>query len=86
MLTKLQKDILDKLTFAESLTNICEETMAAEPAVRDDLRYMIDKRWVQVMGWDENKQDFLPTLHYDSDNMHETRYMITARGWKMLEK
>lgn len=86
MLSPLQKNILEKLTFAETIATLVEEVAAPEPAIRADLRDMIMRRWVKVMSWDAIKHDFVPALYYDADNMHETRYMISATGWKMLEK
>lgn len=60
-----------------------EELGQPEPIIRSELRYMIDKRWVQAMRWDENRQDYVPSLVYDADDMHSSRYRATALGMRM---
>ncbi|MEO0899070.1 MAG: hypothetical protein AAFY71_21845 [Bacteroidota bacterium] len=79
-LTELQFDILDSLYFVEPLDKILEEVDERRPVILDELKHMIDKGWIQVMAFDENAQDYLRTNIFDSDNLHEYRFLATKEG------
>jgi len=79
-LTELQFDILDCIYFVEPLDKILEEVDHPRPVVIDELKNMIDKGWVQVMGYDEQANDYLRTHIFDSDNLQEFRFLATKEG------
>lgn len=79
-LTDLQFDILDSIYFVEPLENILAEVDSPRPVVLDELKNMIDKGWVQVMGYNEEEGDYVRTNIFDSDNMHEYRFLATKEG------
>ncbi|MEZ4847892.1 MAG: hypothetical protein R3B93_04560 [Bacteroidia bacterium] len=41
---------------------------------------MIDRGWIQVMMFDEEKNDFVRTSIYDTDHMEEYHYLATKTG------
>lgn len=79
-LNDVQFDILDAIYFVEPLENILEEVSAPRAVVLDELRTMIDRGWVQVLRFDEDKGDYVRTAIYDSDQMGEFRYLATKEG------
>lgn len=79
-LTELQFQILDSIYFMESLVNIVEEAEMPRAIVIDEIRIMIDKGWVQVMGYDEEAGDFIRTGIFDNDNLDEYKFLVTKDG------
>ncbi|MCS7074308.1 MAG: hypothetical protein NZ108_07560 [Bacteroidia bacterium] len=79
-LTNLQFQILDCLYFVEPFHKIVEETGAPTKVVADELKTMISRRWVQVMRFDSELNDFVATLFYDSDNLQECSFLATKEG------
>jgi len=79
-LNEVQFDILDSIYFVETLDHILEETDAKRPIVLDEIRTMIDRGWVQVMRFDEEKGDYVRTAIFDSDNMGDYAYLATKEG------
>ena len=79
-LTPLQYDILDTLYFVEPFEHIVEEVDAAIPVIRDELRSMIDRRWVHIMEFDQQKSDFVKTRFYDTDRMQDYHYLASKAG------
>ena len=79
-LTDLQFQILDSIYFVESFEHIVEEAEQPVPIVVDELRTMIDRGWVQVMQFDDVKEDYVRTAIYDADNMQNYHYLATKDG------
>mgnify|MGYP001347513760 CR=1 FL=1 len=79
-LTDLQFRILDSIYFVEPFEKIVEESGAPEKVVADELKTMISRRWVQVMKFDPNRNDFVTTLFYDGDNLKECSFLATKEG------
>ena len=79
-LTDLQFQILDSIYFVESFEHIVEEAEQPVPIVVDELRTMIDRGWVQVMVFDDGKEDYVRTAIYDADNMQNYHYLATKNG------
>lgn len=79
-LNDVQFDILNAIYFVEPLANILEEVDAPRAVVLDELRTMIDKGWVQVLRFDEDRGDYVRTAIYDSDQMGDFRYLATKAG------
>jgi hypothetical protein len=76
----LQFNILDALYFVEPYQNILDEVEEPEPVIRDELRSMIDKGWVHVMAFDEEKGDYVKSPIYDTDNMQDYAYLASKKG------
>lgn len=76
----VQFDILDSLYFVEPYAYILEEVSHPPAVVKDELRQMIDKGWVQVMRFDEEKGDYLRTSIYDADQMEDYAFLATKEG------
>ncbi len=79
-LNDIQFEILDALYFVEPLENILSEVDASREVVQDELRTLIDWRYVQAMSFDDDAQDYLPSPHYDTDKMGDYRYLATKQG------
>ena len=79
-LTELQFEILDSLYFVETFEHVLEESGTTRPIVVDELRTMIDRGWVTVMLYDEEKGDYTRTSIYDTDNMNEYFYLASKDG------
>ncbi len=86
MTTVLQRKILSVLTFPETFEAIEAEVEEKAAIISDELRTMIDKRWIQVMMYDAAKGDFRSSFLFDSDQMRHQQYMITAKGMGLLSK
>ncbi|MBX7241210.1 MAG: hypothetical protein K1X92_05620 [Bacteroidia bacterium] len=84
MTTVLQRKILSVLTYPETFEAIEEEVGEKPAIIADELKIMIDKRWVQVMMFDTQKGDYRATFIFDSDQMREQQYMITAKGMNAI--
>jgi hypothetical protein len=79
-LNELQFDIIDCLYFVESYENILEDVGKPEPFVRDELRTLIDRGYVNVLIFDEEGGDYHKTAIFDSDNMQDYHYLATKDG------
>ena len=79
-LNDLQFDIIDCLYFVEPYTNIVEEVGKPEPHIRDELRTLIDRGYVNVLVFDEENADYNKTAIYDSDNMQDYFYLASKDG------
>ena len=79
-LNELQFEILDAIYFVEPYENIINEIEQPEPVIRDELRTMIDKGWVNVMIFNEKKGDYEKSRIYDTDNMNQYAYLASKDG------
>jgi hypothetical protein len=79
-LNEIEFDILNAIYFVEPFDNILSECTAPEKIVGDVLKQLIAKKLVTPMFFDENKQEFIKTFFYDSDNMRAYSYLATKDG------
>jgi len=79
-LTDVQFQILDSVYFVESFAHIVEEAMEPAAVVKDELRTLIDRGYIQVMMFDQNKGDFSRTTIYDADNIQDYSFLATKDG------
>jgi hypothetical protein len=79
-LTELQFQLLDSIYFPEPLDRIVEEAGEPLPIVIAELKTLIDRGWVQVMHFDELKQDFVRANLYDADHMEDYHFLVTKDG------
>ncbi|MEM6263575.1 MAG: hypothetical protein AAGI38_13770 [Bacteroidota bacterium] len=79
-LNEVQFQILDSVYFVEPFDNILQEVDHPMPVVRDELRTMIDKGWIQVMEFVEERGDYRRTPIFDTDNMQDYAYLATKEG------
>ncbi|MCX6189865.1 MAG: hypothetical protein NTW54_09765 [Bacteroidetes bacterium] len=77
----LEFEILDALYFMEPFETIVKEVSEKRlGVVTECLRKLIKKRYVQVMEFNEAKQEFLSTPFFDFDHVEEFRFMATKTG------
>jgi hypothetical protein len=79
-LSDIEFDVLNALYFVEPFQNILDECKASEPVVADVLKQLIHKKYVTPMQFDEEKQEYIRTFFYDSDNMRAYHYLATKDG------
>jgi hypothetical protein len=79
-LTDIEYDILNAIYFVEPFRTITAECKAPEKVVADVLKQLIDKKYVSPMQFDENKQEYIRTFFYDSDDMNAYHYLATKEG------
>ncbi len=79
-LSQIDYDILDVLYFVEPFEKILEEVAAPRKIVADCLKHLIAKKYVVAMRFDEEKQDYLKSFIYDSDDMNAYSYLATKEG------
>ncbi|RMG26483.1 MAG: hypothetical protein D6730_09050 [Bacteroidetes bacterium] len=79
-LNDIQFQILDALYFVEPFSALLQEVDAPEAVIKDELRILIDRDWVQVMEFVEEKGDYLRTAIYDADNMQQYAFLATKKG------
>ncbi|MCE3006922.1 MAG: hypothetical protein LW884_01040 [Bacteroidetes bacterium] len=79
-LNELQFRILDSLYFVEPFETIVAEAGASPAIVGAELKELIARRLVQVMAFDEQAQDYLPTFFHDADDMGAYHYLATREG------
>jgi hypothetical protein len=77
----IEEQILNKLTFAESLESLFEEIDQPNHIISDVLKQLIRKRLVATVKDKESKKT---QIYYDSDHMDSFAYIITASGLNML--
>lgn len=76
----IQFQILDSIYFVEPLEKILEEVERPKPIVIDELRILIDKGWVQVMIFDDKKNDYQRTAIFDTDHLQDYAFLATKEG------
>lgn len=79
-LSELEWDILNCLYFVEPFSNILSETGYPMPIVADGLKTLIHRKMVVPMRFDEDKQEYIRTFFYDSDDMEAYSYLATKEG------
>lgn len=79
-LNSVQKAILGATYLAESFRNLEEEIDAIPAVIKDEIRTMVDKGWIQVMAYDEGVGDYKRTAFFDTDKLEEYHFMITGSG------
>ncbi len=78
---ELEFEILDSIYFVEPFETIVKEVSEKRLGVIiETLRKLIKKRYVQVLIYNEEKQDFLSTPFFDFDRMDELRFLATKEG------
>jgi uncharacterized protein YhbP (UPF0306 family) len=68
------------LYFVESFKHLLDEVKQPEPIVADCLKQLIHKKYVVSLIWNDEKQDYVKTFMYDTDNMHNYYYLATKDG------
>ncbi len=77
----LEFEILDSLYFVEPFETIVKEVSEKRlGVVLECLRKLIKKRWVQVMVFNEEKQEFMSTPFVDFDRIVDFQFMATKNG------
>ncbi|MES2778714.1 MAG: hypothetical protein V4651_02350 [Bacteroidota bacterium] len=79
-LSDIEYDILNAIYFVEPFQNILDECRAPEKIVADVLKQLIAKKYVSPMQFDAEKQEFIRTYFYDSDDMRAYHYLATKDG------
>lgn len=79
-LSDIEYDILNAIYFVEPFQNILDECNAPEKIVADVLKQLIAKKLVSPMQFDEEKQEYVRTYFYDSDDMRAYHYLATKEG------
>ncbi len=78
---KLEFEIIDAIYFVEPFDTILKEVSETRLGViKDCLRNLIRKRWVQVMVWNEERHEMTSTAFYDYDKMEQFHYLATKEG------
>ena len=80
-LDAIEQQILNKLTFAESLESLFEEIDQPNHIISDVLKQLIRRRLVATVIDKESKKT---QIYYVSDHMSSFAYIITASGLKAL--
>lgn len=80
LLNEIEFDILNAIYFVEPFENILAECKQPATIVADVLKQLIDKKYVVAMQFDEEKQEYVRSFIYDSDNMHAYSYLATKEG------
>ncbi len=76
----IQFDILDKLYFVEPYQSLLKEIHVSESILRNELKDLIKKGWVQIMKFDEQIQDFVPTPFLNVDDLQSCYFLATKEG------
>jgi len=79
-LSDIDFDILNALYFVEPFEKIMEEVAAPPKIVADCLKHLIAKKYVVAMRFDEEKQDYIKSFIFDSDDMNAYSYLATKDG------
>lgn len=78
---ELEFEIIDAIYFVEPFETILKEvTEKRLGVVKECLRGLIRKRWVQVMCWSETKKEMISTAFYDYDKMEDFHFLATKEG------
>ncbi len=76
----IQWDIIDKLYFVEPYQTLLNEVAVPENILRNELKALIHKGWVQIMKFDENIQDYIPTPFLNTDDLQSCYFLATKEG------
>lgn len=79
-LTTVQFDIIDSIYFVEPYANILEEVDKPEPEVRDELKTLLDRGYVNVFTFDKDSGDYLKAPIYDLDNLQDYYFLASKDG------
>ncbi len=81
IMDELDFEILDAIYFVEPFNTILKEVSEKRiGVVKECLRNLIRKRWVQVMVWNETRQEMASTAFYDYDKMEDFHFLATKEG------
>lgn len=84
-LSELQYKILGSLFFAEPYEALKEEVPVAEAILKDELKILIDRDWIQVMQESGMGGDVKRTMFFDSDHLELYAFQITQKGLGLHE-
>jgi hypothetical protein len=79
-LNDIEYDVLNAIYFVEPFENILAECNAPEHIVGDVLKQLIARKYVTAMQFDTERQEYIKTFFYDSDNMRAYHYLATKEG------
>jgi predicted methyltransferase len=79
-LTDIEYDVLNAVYFVEPFENIVNECNAPAPIVADVIKQLIHKKYIAAMQWDEEKNEYIRSYIYDTDNMKSFFYLATKDG------
>lgn len=79
-ITAVQRKILGVLYFREPFSRIVEDAAEKPQVVKDELKFMISRRWVNVMAYDPVRKDFASSSMYDVDHFEDYEFVLTPRG------
>jgi hypothetical protein len=79
-LNDVQFRILDAVYFVEPFERIAEEAGAPLPVIVDEMRYLIDRGWIQVMQFDPERNDYVRTGIFDTDHLEQYHFLATKAG------
>ena len=79
-LNDIQFQILDAVYFVEPFDRIIEEVEATRPVIIAEIRTLLVRDWIQVMVFDEEKNDYQRTAIFDNDHMEEYYFLATKKG------
>jgi hypothetical protein len=79
-LSDIEYDILNAIYFVEPFKTLTSECNTPANIIADVLKQLIDKKYVSPMQFDEQKQEYVRTFFYDSDNMDAYYYLATKDG------
>jgi len=84
MLDDLEKDLLERVIFEETLAHLLEEMGQKRPIVVDVLKTLIMKDFVQAFYFDEQKNANVATAFLDADKLDDFLFRITNKGLNAL--
>lgn len=79
-LTPIEYDILNAVYFVEPFETILSECKYPEAVIADVLKQLIHKKYITTLVFDLEKQEYIRTFFYDSDNMRAYAYLATKEG------
>lgn len=79
-LSDIEYDILNAIYFVEPFENILAECPYPPNVVADVLKQLIARKWVAAMRFDPDKQEYIRSFIYDSDDMRAYAYLATKEG------
>lgn len=79
-LSPIEYDILNAVYFVEPFETILSECKYPESVIADVLKQLIHKKYIATLLFDNEKQEYVRTFFYDSDNMRAYAYLATKEG------
>jgi len=79
-MSDLEFSVLDELYFVTSFDSLSESVPATEAELISTLTFLLDKKFIHQLIFDEAKKDYTKLEIYDRDVLKQTSFVASKEG------